>query len=75
MSFAGCGRDDFFCAAEGGIVAAASIFTVIVVILKKIRLSFTIESADDNFELEEDNGDISVSIDEDDSSEEGAAAV
>lgn len=59
----------------GGIVAAASIFTVIVVILKKIRLSFTIESADDNFELEEDNGDISVSIDEDDSSEEEAAAV
>ena len=57
----------------GGIVAAASIFTVIVVILKKIRLSFTIESADDNFELEEDNGDISVSIDEDDSSEEEAA--
>lgn len=53
----------------GGIFAAASIFTVIVVILKKIRLSFTIESADDSFDFEEDGGDISVSI-EDESDED-----
>lgn len=50
----------------GGIFAAASILTVIVVILKKIRLSFTIESADDNFDFEEDGGDISVSIEDED---------
>lgn len=51
----------------GGVVAAASIFTVIIVILKKIKLSFSIESVDDdfNFEGDYDNGDISVSIEED----------
>lgn len=52
----------------GGIVTAASIFAVIVVILKKIRLSFTIESADEVFDFDDEaqmNGDISVSIEED----------
>ena len=55
----------------GGIVAAASIFTIIVVILKKIKLSFSIESADDEFNFEGDysNDDISVSIEEEPSEE------
>lgn len=56
----------------GGVVTAASIVTVIVIILKKIKLSFSIESVDDALEFDDnlDMGeDISVSVegsDEDD---------
>ena len=59
----------------GGIVAAASIFTVIIVILKKIKLSFTIESADEDFDFEGDysNEDISVSIEDDEAHEDELA--
>ncbi len=59
----------------GGIVAAASIFTIIVVILKKIKLSFTIESADEDFDFESDysDEDISVSIESDEPAEDELA--
>lgn len=59
----------------GGIVAAASIFTIIVVILKKIKLSFTIESADEDFDFESDysDEDISVSIESDEPTEDELA--
>ena len=59
----------------GGIVAAASIFTIIVVILKKIKLSFTIESADEDFDFESDysDEDISVSIEADEPAEDELA--
>lgn len=61
----------------GGIVTAASIFAVIVVILKKIKLSFSIESADEAFDLEDEArlGDISVSIEDDLSFEDESADI
>lgn len=62
----------------GGVVTAASIFAVIVVILKKIKLSFTIESADDTFDFDDEantSGDISVSIEEDIPFEEDSADI
>lgn len=52
----------------GAIVAAAAVFTVIAVILKKIKLSFSVEFADgDNaFDCacEADAQDVSVSIED-----------
>lgn len=49
----------------GGVVAATSIIAIAAVILKKIKFSFCIESADDEFDFDPDGvGDISVSIDE-----------
>lgn len=56
-----------FLAVIGGVFAAVSIVAVAAVILKKIRLSFSIESAaDDDLGFDTDDfGDVSVSIDED----------
>lgn len=55
-----------FFAILGGIVAATSILAIAAVILKKIKLSFSIESADDDFGFDSDDfHDVSVSIDED----------
>lgn len=57
----------------GGVVTAASIVTVIVIILKKIRLSFSIESVDDALELDDNldmGDDISVTVEDTDEDEE-----
>lgn len=49
----------------GGIIAAASILTAIAVILKKIKLSFSIEYSDDDlFENDENEKDISVTVED-----------
>lgn len=55
-----------FFAILGGIVAATSVIAVAAVILKKIKLSFCIESAaDDDFDFESDGADdISITIDD-----------
>lgn len=60
-----------FFAILGGIVAATSVLAIAAVILKKIKLSFSIESAaDDDFGFDSDDfHDVSVSID--DSMKEG----
>lgn len=58
----------------GGVVTAASIVTVIVIILKKIKLSFSIESVDDALEFDDnlDMGeDISVSVEDSDEDDIG----
>ncbi len=49
----------------GGIVAVGAIVTGVLLILKKIRLSFTISSNDDEFDFEDENDDIFVSIEGD----------
>jgi hypothetical protein len=57
----------------GGVVTAASIVTVIVIILKKIKLSFSIESVDDALELDDNldmGDDISVTVEDTDEDEE-----
>lgn len=56
----------------GGIVAVVAIVTGVLLILKKIRLSFTISSNDDEFDFEDENDDIFVSIEGDE--EEAAEA-
>lgn len=64
-----------FFAILGGIVAATSVIAIAAVILKKIKLSFCIESADDDFDFESDaSDDISISIDDstDDADEDDA---
>ena len=57
----------------GGVVTAASIVTVIVIILNKIKLSFSIESVDDALELDDNldmGDDISVTVEDTDEDEE-----
>ena len=47
----------------GGIVAVTAIVAGVLIVLKKIRMSFTIAS-NDEFELEDDNDDIFLSIED-----------
>lgn len=58
----------------GGVVTAASIVTAIVIILKKIKLSFSIESVDDALELDDNldmGDDISVTVEDTDEDDIG----
>ena len=49
----------------GAFVTVAAIFAAVAVLLKKLKISLSIEGIDDEFE-EEENGDIDVSVDGDD---------
>ena len=53
----------------GAAVTAAAVFTFIAVMLKKLRISLSIEGIDDG-DLENENGDIELSIDSDENKEE-----
>ena len=55
----------------GAVVTAAAVFAFIAVMLKKIRVSLSIEGIDDVINDEEDNEDITLTIenDEDDDSD------
>ena len=48
----------------GSILGAAAVITAIIVILKKVKLKFSIENTDDGFDFEDDHDDISVSIED-----------
>ena len=52
------------------ILGAAAVITAIIVILKKVKLKFSIDNTDDGFDFEDDNDDISVSIHDDELAEE-----
>lgn len=49
----------------GAVVTAAAVFAFIAVMLKKIRVSLSIEGIDDIID-EEENGDITLTIENDD---------
>lgn len=53
----------------GGIAAVSAIVAGVLLILKKVRMSFTIETNDNDFDFEDENDDIFVSIED----EEAAA--
>jgi hypothetical protein len=53
-----------------GIFGTLAILTAIVVILKRVRLKFTIDNTDDGFDFEDELDDISVSIEDDELAEE-----
>lgn len=53
----------------GAVVTAAAIFTFIAIMLKKIKVSLSIEGIDDVLE-EEENDDISLTIENDEADEE-----
>ncbi len=62
-----------FFAVLGGLVAATSIVAVAVVILKKIKLSFSIECADEISDFEESGDDrVSVSIEDEEKAQDEA---
>ena len=46
------------------ILGAAAVITAIIVILKKVKLKFSLDNTDDGFDFENDNDDISVSIED-----------
>ncbi len=48
----------------GGIAAVGAIVAGVLLVLKKIRLSFTIETNDNDFDFEDENDDIFVSIED-----------
>ncbi len=52
------------------ILGAAAVITAIIVILKKVKLKFSLDNTDDGFDFENDNDDISVSIEDDELAEE-----
>lgn len=54
----------------GAAVTAAAVFTFIAVMLKKLRISLSIEGIDDGDLDENENGDIELSIDSDENKEE-----
>lgn len=54
----------------GAVVTAAAVFTFIAVMLKKLRISLSIEGMDDGDLDENENGDIELSIDSDENKEE-----
>ena len=54
----------------GATVTAAAVFTFIAVMLKKLRISLSIEGIDDGELDENENGDIELSIDSDENKEE-----
>jgi len=49
----------------GAVVTAAAIFAFVAVMLKKLKVSLSIEGIDDVLEEEEDNGDITLTIEND----------
>ena len=55
----------------GGIAAVSAIVAGVLLILKKVRMSLTIETNDNDFDFEDENDDIFVSIEdeEDDAAE------
>ena len=53
-----------------GIFGTLAILTAIVVILKRVKLKFTIDNTDDGFDFEDELDDISVSIEDDELAEE-----
>lgn len=57
----------------GGIAAVSAIVAGVLLILKKVRMSFTIETNDNDFDFEDENDDIFVSIEDDEALEEEAA--
>ena len=52
------------------ILGAAAVITAIIVILKKVKLKFSLDNTDDGFDFENDHDDISVSIEDDELAEE-----
>ena len=54
----------------GSILGAAAVITAIIVILKKVKLKFSIDNTDDGFDFEADHDDISVSIEDDELADE-----
>lgn len=54
----------------GSILGAAAVITAIIVILKKVKLKFSIDNTDDGFDFEDDHDDISVSIEDDELADE-----
>ena len=52
------------------ILGPAAVITAIIVILKKVKLKFSLDNTDDGFDFENDNDDISVSIEDDELAEE-----
>ncbi|MBE6623745.1 MAG: hypothetical protein E7621_06150 [Ruminococcaceae bacterium] len=54
----------------GSILGAAAVITAIIVILKKVKLKFSLDNTDDGFDFENDHDDISVSIEDDELAEE-----
>ncbi len=53
----------------GAAVTAASIFLALAVLLKKLRISLSIEGIDDEYLAEPDNDDIELSIEQVDSTD------
>lgn len=54
----------------GGIAAIGAIVAGVLLVLKKIRLSFTIETNDNDFDFEDENDDIFVSIEDEEAPSE-----
>ncbi len=54
----------------GSILGAVAVITAIIVILKKVKLKFSIDNTDDGFDFEDDHDDISVSIEDDELADE-----
>ena len=54
----------------GSILGAVAVITSILVILKKVKLKFSIDNTDDGFDFEDDHDDISVSIEDDELADE-----
>ena len=52
------------------ILGALAVITAIIVILKKVKLKFSIDNTDDGFDFEDDHDDISVSIEDDELADE-----
>lgn len=52
------------------ILGAVAVITAIIVILKKVKLKFSIDNTDDGFDFEDANDDISVSIHDDELADE-----
>ena len=54
----------------GAVVTAAAVFALIAVMLKKLRISLSIEGIDDEILEETDDTEVTLSIEEDESGEE-----
>ena len=54
----------------GSILGAVAVITAIIVILKKVKLKFSIDNTADGFDFEDDHDDISVSIEDDELADE-----
>lgn len=54
----------------GAVVTAAAIFGIIAVMLKKIRISLSIEGIDDEILEETDDGEVTLSIEDDEPEDE-----